>query len=59
LAAKRAHLTTRAAGEIARAAGVRRIEPFHFSARYGGDEARLVKEVLTAFAGGQSEGASP
>ena len=36
LAAERAHLTTAAAGTIGRKAGVRRIEPFHFSARYAG-----------------------
>jgi ribonuclease Z len=36
IAAGRAHLTTRAAGEIAHAAGVRRVEPFHFSPRYQG-----------------------
>ena len=50
LAAERAHLTTRAAGEIARAAGVRRVEPFHFSPRYGGEEERMVAEVMAAFA---------
>jgi len=49
LAAGRAHLTTRAAGEIARAARVRRIEPFHFSPRYAGEEERLLKEVARAF----------
>ena len=38
LAAERAHLTTKAAGEIARAADVRRVEPFHFSPRYEGQE---------------------
>ena len=52
LAAERAHLTTRAAGEIARAAGVRRVEPFHFSARYEGEEARMLAEVEAAFRGG-------
>lgn len=51
LAAERAHLTTAAAGAIAREAGVRRIEPFHFSPRYAGDEARLLNEVQAAFAG--------
>ena len=47
----RAHLTTRAAGEIARAACVRRVEPFHFSPRYEPDEARMLAEVETAFQG--------
>jgi len=51
LAAERAHLTTRAAGEIARAAGVRRVEPFHFSARYSGQEQRMLAEVAAAFSG--------
>jgi ribonuclease Z len=49
LARDRAHLTTTAAGEIARAAGVRRVEPFHFSARYEGDEQRMLDEVMAAF----------
>jgi ribonuclease Z len=49
LAEERAHLTTRAAGEIAREAGVRRVEPFHFSPRYEGEEERMVAEVMTAF----------
>jgi len=49
LAAERAHLTTTAAGSIARAAAVRRVEPFHFSPRYGGQEDRLVNEVMLAF----------
>jgi ribonuclease Z len=39
LAARKSHLTTVAAGQIARAAGVRHAEPFHFSARYRGREA--------------------
>jgi ribonuclease Z len=49
LAAERAHLTTKAAGEIARAAGVRALEPFHFSPRYAGEEARMLDEVRAAF----------
>ena len=53
LAAERAHLTTAAAGAIAREAGVRRVEPFHFSPRYAGVEDRLLDEVREAF-GGQS-----
>jgi len=51
LAADRAHLTTAAAGSIAREAAVRRVEPFHFSPRYSGQEARLLGEVMTAFLG--------
>lgn len=46
----RAHLTTRAAGEIARAAGVRRLETFHYSPRYDDEEA-MVGEAQSAFAG--------
>ncbi len=51
LAAERAHLTTAAAGEIARKASVRKVEPFHFSPRYAGEEPRMLHEVMTAFAG--------
>jgi ribonuclease Z len=40
-----------AAGEIARQANVRRVEPFHFSPRYAGDEVRMLAEVMTAFRG--------
>jgi len=50
-ARERAHLTTTAAGEIARAAGVRRLEPFHFSPRYDGEEDRMISEVMGAFEG--------
>lgn len=48
LALDRRHLTTRAAGEIARAAGARRIEPFHFSPRYLGQEEQLMAEIAAA-----------
>jgi ribonuclease Z len=56
LAAERAHLTTAAAGQIAWKAGVRRVEPFHFSPRYTGEEERMLNEVKAAFADGSSEG---
>ena len=49
LARERAHLTTAAAGQIAREAGVRRVEPFHFSPRYAGEEERMLNEVMAAF----------
>lgn len=48
-AADRAHLTTDQAGRIAKLAGVKRIEPFHFSPRYIGEERRLMNEVGDAF----------
>jgi ribonuclease BN (tRNA processing enzyme) len=51
LAAQRSHLTTDSAGRLARAAGVRRVEPFHFSPRYSGQEDCMVNEVMAAFAG--------
>jgi len=49
LARERAHLTTTAAGEIAREANVRRVEPFHFSPRYALEQERMLTEVTTAF----------
>jgi ribonuclease Z len=52
-AQERGHLTTRAAGEIAREAGVRRVEAFHFSPRYEGQEARMLEEVSRYFSGGR------
>lgn len=57
LAAERAHLTTTAAGEIARQAGARRVEPFHFSRRYAGEDERLRSEIMAAFGGRHLEGA--
>jgi ribonuclease Z len=54
LAARRAHLTTTAAGELAAAAKVRRVEPFHFSARYEGEETAMMAEVAEAFSGEKS-----
>jgi ribonuclease Z len=58
LAAKRSHLTTTAAGMIAREARVRRVEPFHFSPRYAGNEARMLNEVNAGFEGRHSEAAT-
>lgn len=46
----RAHLTTTAAGEMARTAKARRVEPFHFSPRNAVDEGDLIAEVQAAFA---------
>lgn len=51
LAVRRAHLTTAQAGGLAREAGVARVEPFHFSPRYGGAEAAMLAEVEAAFRG--------
>lgn len=51
LAASRAHLTARQAGEIARAAGAARLAPFHFSPRYAGREEAIYREAAEAFGG--------
>ncbi len=44
-----AHLTARAAGEIARAAGARRVTGFHHSARYAGSGAVIPAELARAW----------
>lgn len=41
------HLTTRACGEIAAAAGVGRLVPFHFSRRYSDDSKPVYEEIRT------------
>jgi ribonuclease Z len=51
LARAKHHLTAHRAGEIARRAGVRRMEPMHFSARYEGMAEQLRAEALAAFSG--------
>jgi ribonuclease Z len=43
------HLTARQAGTIARLAGARRVEPFHFSPRYTGRTEALRAELEAAF----------
>jgi ribonuclease Z len=48
-AERKAHLTARAAGEIARAAAVKSVVPFHFSPRYLGREDELRRELETAW----------
>jgi ribonuclease Z len=50
-AERKAHLTARAAGEIARAAAVRSAVPFHFSPRYLGREDELRREFSDAWRG--------
>jgi len=52
IAGQRAHLTTAQAGRLAAEAGAGRVEPFHFSSRYAGEEARMVAEVEAAFRAG-------
>jgi ribonuclease BN (tRNA processing enzyme) len=42
------HLTTRACGEIAAAAEVARLVPFHFSRRYAGNPQQLYAEIAAA-----------
>jgi ribonuclease Z len=55
LARERGHLTTTAAGAIAREANVRRVEPFHFSPRYAGEQERMLGEVMAAFRASQPD----
>jgi len=50
-AARKNHLTAAQAGRIARELGARRVEPFHFSPRYGGREVELERELNAAWAG--------
>jgi ribonuclease Z len=50
-AAERSHLTARQAGELARAAGVGRVIPFHFSPKYRGREEELREELDRAWHG--------
>lgn len=57
MAGARRHLTTVEAAAIARRAGARRLEPFHFSTRYEGREAEMLAEVEDAFAAGSGAGA--
>jgi ribonuclease Z len=49
IAAQRWHLTAQQAGTIAREAGVSRLVPFHFSARYREQEEELRAEAERAF----------
>jgi ribonuclease Z len=48
------HLTAHQAGLLARAAKVKRIVPFHFSARHSDDQQRLMLEAEQAFVDGNA-----
>ncbi len=50
-AARRYHLTARQAGALGRAAGVKRLQVFHFSPRYEGRYGELVAEAQAEFLG--------
>jgi ribonuclease Z len=50
-AARRYHLTARQAGALARAAGVQRLQVFHFSPRYEGRYGDIQAEAHAEFAG--------
>jgi ribonuclease Z len=52
-ASKRYHLTARQAGALARAAGAKRLQVFHFSPRYEGRYGELVAEAQAEYAGQQ------
>lgn len=45
------HLTARQAGQLARAAGARRLIPFHFSPKHSEEGERLTREAMEAFEG--------
>jgi ribonuclease Z len=48
-AAEKFHLTARQAGSLARAAGVKRLIPFHFSPKHTEEAERLVRGAMEAF----------
>ena len=50
-----AHLTAKEAGELARSAGVKKLQVFHFSSKYSGNEQLLIEEAQKAFNQGSGD----
>ena len=57
-AGQKYHLTARQAGILARRAGVKRLQLFHFSPKYRGAGDRLRAEALAAFNGDKGQGSA-
>ena len=55
-AEERSHLTARQAGELAREAGAKKLQIFHFSPKYEKETSLLYREAAEAFQAGSPAG---